>query len=113
MDLYTDIMRTNAKDDLKVNKDQSYGGLIFVISVLVFIGYIVALTNSAWRPWVLGAPVVLAVLGVLGITGWIGWTMLTTPPPAPLEAEMGSQPSGTTGASSASGSSTSKTDEKH
>src|SRR6266699_3685108 len=70
-------MRTNAKDDLKVNKDQSYGGLIFVISVLVFIGYIVALTNSAWRPWVLGAPVVLAVLGVLGITGWIGWTMLT------------------------------------
>jgi hypothetical protein len=97
--------------DLKVNKDQSYGGLIFVISVLVFIGYIVALTNSAWRPWVLGAPVVLAVLGVLGITGWIGWTMLTTPPPAPLEAEMGSQTS--TSSASASGSSPSKTDEKH
>src|SRR3989442_10498957 len=99
-------MRTNAKDDLKVNKDQSYGGLIFVISVLVFIGYIVALTNSAWRPWVLGAPVVLAVLGVLGITGWIGWTMLTTPPPAPIEADMGS----TTSTSTASAP---KTDEKH
>ncbi len=94
-----------------MNKDQSYGGLIFVISVLVFIGYIVALTNSAWRPWVLGAPVVLAVLGVLGITGWIGWTMLTTPPPAPLEADMGSTAS--TGTSSPSGSSTPKTDEKH
>jgi hypothetical protein len=94
-----------------MNKDQSYGGLIFVISVLVFIGYIVALTNSAWRPWVLGAPVVLAVLGVLGITGWIGWTMLTTPPPAPLEADMGSTTS--TSTSSAGGSSTPKTDEKH
>jgi hypothetical protein len=94
-----------------MNKDQSYGGLIFVISVLVFIGYIVALTNSAWRPWVLGAPVVLAVLGVLGITGWIGWTMLTTPPPAPLEADMGSTPS--TSTSSPSGSSSPKTDEKH
>jgi hypothetical protein len=91
-----------------MNKDQSYGGLIFVISVLVFIGYIVALTNATWRPWVLGAPVVLAVLGVLGITGWIGWTMLTTPPPAPLEAEMGSTTTG-----SASGSSPSKTDEKN
>jgi len=106
-------MRRNAKDDLKVNKDQSYGGLIFVISVLVFIGYIVALTNSAWRPWVLGAPVVIAVLGVLGITGWIGWTILTTPPPAPLEADMGSTPSGTSSTSSSSGSSSSKTDEKH
>ncbi|HZF21260.1 MAG TPA: hypothetical protein VEZ43_02180 [Dongiaceae bacterium] len=94
-----------------MNKDQSYGGLIFVISVLVFIGYVVALTNSAWRPWVLGAPVVLAVLGVLGITGWIGWTMLTTPPPAPLEADMGSTTS--TSTSSPSGSSTPKTDEKH
>ena len=89
-----------------MNKDQSYGGLIFMISVLVFIGYIVALTNSAWRPWVLGAPVVLAVLGVLGITGWIGWTMLTTPPPAPLEADMGS-------ATSTSTASAPKTDEKH
>jgi hypothetical protein len=95
-----------------VNKDQSYGGLIFVVSAIVFILYILALTNSVWRPWVLGAPVVLAVLGVLGITGWIGWTMLTTPPPAPLEAEMGSQPSGTS-TSSAGGSSSSKTDEKH
>jgi len=95
-----------------VNKDQSYGGLIFVISVLVVIGYIVALTNPTWRYWVVTVPVVLAVLGVLGITGWIGWTMLTTPPPAPLEAEMGSQPSGAA-SSSSGGSSASKTDEKH
>ena len=107
-------MRTHAKVDLEVNKDQSYGGLIFVISVLVFIGYIVALFNSEWRAWVLGAPVVIAVLGVLGITGWIGWTMLTTPPPAPLEAEMGGQASGsTTSSTSGSSSSPSKTDEKN
>ena len=112
MDLYTDIMRTNAKDDLKVNKDQSYGGLIFVVSVIVFLGYILALTNDVWRYWVTTVPVVIAVLGVLGITGWIGWTMLTTPPPAPLEAEMGATPSGTS-TSSSGGSSPSKTDEKH
>jgi hypothetical protein len=112
LDLYTDIMGTNTKDDLKVNKDQSYGGLIFVVSVIVFILYILGLTSSEWRPWILGAPVVIAVLGVLGITGWIGYTMLTTPPPAPLEAEMGATPSGTS-TSSGSGSSPSKTDEKH
>jgi hypothetical protein len=91
-----------------MNKDQSYGGLIFAVSAIVFVLYILALTSAFWRPWVLGAPVVLAVLGVLGITGWIGYTMLTTPPPAPLEAEMGA-----TTTSSASGSSPSKTDEKH
>ena len=99
-------MRTNAKDDLKVNKDQSYGGLIFVVSIIVLILYILGLTSSYWRPIVLGAPVVIAVVGVLGITGWIGWTMLTTPPPAPLEADMGS----TTSTSTASAP---KTDEKH
>jgi hypothetical protein len=105
-------MRRNAKDDQKVNKDQSYGGLIFVVSVLVFIGYIVALTNPTARYWVVTVPVVLGVLGILGITGWIGWTMLTTPPPAPLEADMGSTPSSTS-TTSGSGSSPSKTDEKH
>jgi len=86
-----------------VNKDQSYGGVIFVVSVLVFIGYIVGLTNNDWRPWILGAPVVIAVLGVLGITGWIGWTMLTTPPPAPLEADIGTStpaPAAPTGSTS-------------
>ena len=99
-------MSTNAKDDPKVNKDQSYGGLILAVSGIIFLLYIIALTSPEWRPWVLGAPVVLAVLGVLGITGWIGYTMLTTPPPAPLEADMGS----TTSSGTASAP---KTDEKH
>ena len=97
-----------------MNKDQSYGGLIFVISVVVFILYILGLTDAGWRPWILGAPVVIAVLGVLGITGWIGWTMLTTPPPAPLEAEIGaSTPSATQTQTAKSTSSAAKTDENH
>src|SRR5438105_15150408 len=105
-------MRINAMDDLQVSEGRTYGGLIFVSSVLVSIGDIVALAVTAWRPWVLGAPVVIAVLIVLGITGWIGWTMLTTPPPAPLEADMVSTTSATSSTSSSSGSSSWKTDEK-
>ncbi|TMI57350.1 transcriptional regulator [Candidatus Bathyarchaeota archaeon] len=85
-----------------MNKDQSYGGLIFAVSAIVFIVYLIFLTDPVLRTYAIDIPVVLGVLGILGITGWIGWTMLTTPPPAPLEAE----PS-TTGASS------SKPDEKH
>jgi len=88
-----------------LNKDQSYGGLIFVVSLLVVIGYLVSLwVGDPWRAYAIEIPVVLGVLGILGITGWIGWTMLTTPPPAPLEAE----PSTTV-----TGSSGSKPDEKH
>jgi len=71
-----------------LNKDQSYGGLIFVVSVLISLGYLFGLTRADFRAWLIGVPVVLAVLAILGITAWIGWTMLTTPPPAPLEAEM-------------------------
>jgi hypothetical protein len=87
-----------------LNKDQSYGGLIFAVSAIVFVVYLISLTDPGWRAYAIDIPVVLGVLGILGITGWIGWTMLTTPPPAPLEAE----PS-TTG----TGSSSSKPDEKH
>jgi multisubunit Na+/H+ antiporter MnhB subunit len=87
-----------------LNKDQSYGGLIFAVSAIVFIVYLISLTGEPWRTYAIEIPVVLGVLGILGITGWIGWTMLTTPPPAPLEAE----PSTTGTASSGS-----KTEEKH
>ena len=95
-----------------LNKDRSYGGLILVISIIVFIVYIIALTNDSWRAYAIDVPIVLGVLGILGITGWIGWTMLTTPPPAPLEADLGATPSTstTTGTSSMSGSA--KPDEK-
>ena len=82
-----------------MSKDQSYGGLIFVVSVLIALGYLFGLTRGDWRQWLIGVPVVLAVLGILGITAWIGWTMLTTPPPAPFEAEMGPPAPGSSGSS--------------
>ena len=87
-----------------MTKDQSYGGLIFVVSVLIVIGYLFGFTRPSLVWWLIGVPVVLAVLGILGITAWIGWTMLTTPPPAPLESEMGT--------SSAPASESSKAEEK-
>ncbi len=96
-----------------MNKDQSYGGLIFVVAVLVFIGYIIALTNDSWRTYAIDVPIVLGVLGILGITGWIGWTMLTTPPPAPLEADLGATPGTSSMSSSSSMSGSPKPDEKH
>src|SRR5216117_8354 len=86
---------------LDLNKDQSYGGLIFAVSAIVFIIYLISLTGEPWRTYAIEIPVVLGVLGILGITAWIGWTMLTTPPPAPLEAEPGATGTG------------SKPDEKH
>jgi len=77
-----------------MSKDQGYGFLIFLISVIVAIVYLLAFfgpymgwLSIEWNQWAIGLPVLLFVLLVLVISGWIGWTMLTTPPPAPLEAE--------------------------
>jgi len=76
-----------------MSKDQGYGFVIFIISLIVAIGYLVAFfapyigLPSVWHDWAIGIPVLLFVLLVLVISAWIGWTMLTTPPPAPLEAE--------------------------
>lgn len=93
-----------------MTKDQTYGGLILVVSIVVALLYITALFVPAAREWAIGAPVVIAVLAILGITGWIGYTMYSTPPPAPLESEMG-PPSSPAVPSSASESS--KMEEKH
>jgi hypothetical protein len=89
-----------------LNKDQSYGGLIFAVSAIVFVLYLIFLTDPVLRTYAIDIPVVLGVLGILGITGWIGWTMLTTPPPAPLEAEPSTTSTGTE-------SSDSKPEKKH
>ena len=76
-----------------MSKDQGYGFVIFLISIIVAIGYLVAFfapylgLPTAWQWWAIGIPVLLFVLLVLVISAWIGWTMLTTPPPAPLETE--------------------------
>ncbi len=84
-----------------MTKDQSYGGLILVVSVIVIVGYLFGLTKPDWQPWLIGVPVVVAVLGILGITAWIGYTMYSTPPPAPLEAELAS-PTNASGSSPSS-----------
>jgi predicted DNA-binding transcriptional regulator len=78
-----------------MSKDQSYGFLIFIISIIVAIVYLAAFFSQSigldrtgyWHDLAVGIPVLLFVLLVLVISGWIGWTMLTTPPPAPLETE--------------------------
>jgi len=89
-----------------LTKDQSYGGLILVVSIIVIVGYLFGLTRPEWQPWLIGVPVVIAVLGILGITAWIGYTMYSTPPPAPLESEL-TNPTGV-----ASSSPVSKPEEK-
>ncbi len=93
-----------------MTKDQSYGGLILVVSIVVIVLYLFGLTNPGWQPWLIGVPVVVAVLGILGITAWIGYTMYSTPPPAPLESELTSPIPGTTSSTASAG--TQKSDEK-
>ncbi len=85
------------------SKDQAIGGLIFLVCVVVAIGYIVALffpefivntlLNWGWTTtglqraefWLVAIPVFIAFIAILGIGAWIGWTMATTPPPKPIE----------------------------
>jgi len=86
-----------------VSKDQAIGWLIFLVCVVVAIGYIVALffpefiintlLNLGWERnqlirvefWLVAVPVFVAFVAVLAIGSWIGWTMATTPPPKPIE----------------------------
>ncbi len=83
-----------------VSRDQAIGGLIFIVCLVIIIGYLVALFGSTWvattflgnadraagvRYWLAEIPVLIAVVAVLGIGAWIGWTMATTPPPKPIE----------------------------
>jgi hypothetical protein len=80
-----------------VSKDQTIGGLIFVVCVVIIIGYIVSLFAPNYvvsllrlgsfdlKYWLVAVPVLIALVAVLGIGAWIGWTMATTPPPRPIE----------------------------
>jgi len=79
------------------SKDQTIGALIFLVCLVIIIGYIVALfgassvapllglSGEALRFWLVAVPVLIAFVAVLAIGAWIGWTMATTPPPKPLE----------------------------
>jgi len=82
-----------------VSKDQAIGGLIFIVCVVLIIGYIAGMffydpyiknvvnvgSLSGVRYWLVAVPVLIAFVAVLGIGAWIGWTMATTPPPKPIE----------------------------
>ena len=71
-----------------MGKDQAYGALVFLVSLLVAVaymsvfigGYIGLSFLKHLQELAIAIPVVLAVLAVLVILMWIGWTMLTTPP---------------------------------
>ena len=82
-----------------VSKDQAIGWVIFLVCVVVMIGYVVTLFGyeqiiEPWLPvgetsavqfWLVAIPVLIAFVAVLAIGAWIGWTMATTPPPKPIE----------------------------
>ncbi len=83
-----------------VSKDQSIGGLIFIVCLVVAIFYLVTLFYPWWlnilgigvieeslgiRFWIIAVPVFIAFVAIMGIGAWIGWTMATTPPPKPIE----------------------------
>ena len=77
-----------------VSKDQGIGGLIFLVCVIIAIGYTLGLfyygyilPTEKWSLafWLIAIPVYLAFILILGIGAWIGWTMATTPPPKPIE----------------------------
>jgi hypothetical protein len=91
-----------------VSKDQAIGWIIFLVCVVVIVGYIVTLFGyeQIIQPyldlgpagetgiifWLVAIPVLIAFVAVLAIGAWIGWTMGTTPPPRPIE-EMESEES--------------------
>jgi len=78
-----------------VSKDQSIGGLICLVCVVVGVLYTLGLFY--WGYWIQDAhawplsttlvalPVFIAFIAILAIGAWIGWTMATTPPPKPIE----------------------------
>ena len=83
-----------------VSKDQTIGGVIFIVCVIVAVGYFIALffteplrnmgliqDIASFRYWLLAIPVFIALIAVLAIGAWIGWTMATTPPPKPVEPQ--------------------------
>jgi hypothetical protein len=96
-----------------MTKDQSYGALILLVSVVIAASYLIGFLffGPAMALLLVEIPVVLAVLAILGITAWIGWTMATTPPPAPLETELASATTSGSG-STASQARTTEQEEK-
>lgn len=84
-----------------VSKDQSIGGVILAICVIIALFYTVTLFYPKWmidigwvggsgaedgiRFWLIAVPVFIAFIAIMAIGAWIGFTMATTPPPKPIE----------------------------
>ena len=81
-----------------MSKDQAIGGAIFIVCLLVAVGYVVTLFYPQWFEWIglsynsgdvqfwaVAIPVFIAFIAIMFIGAWIGWTMATTPPPKPIE----------------------------
>ena len=83
-----------------MSKDQAYGAIIFILCLIIAVGFIALVTVPQlvknvlpWIPWTvpelqfgaIAAVVLVAFLGIMFIGAWIGWTMATTPPPKPIE----------------------------
>jgi predicted DNA-binding transcriptional regulator len=81
-----------------VSKDQTIGGVIFILCLIVAIFYVLTLFYPTWvvnlgwartearvQFWIVAIPVFVAFIAIMGIGAWIGWTMATTPPPKPIE----------------------------
>ncbi|MGB9740423.1 MAG: transcriptional regulator [Candidatus Bathyarchaeia archaeon] len=81
-----------------VSKDQSIGGIILVVCVIVALFYTVTLFYPDWmisvgwasdkgsvQFWLVAVPVFIAFIAIMAIGAWIGLTMATTPPPKPIE----------------------------
>jgi len=85
-------------DIIMVSKDQSIGGVILLVCVVLALFYVVTLFYPDWminlgwakdveaiRFWLIAVPVFIAFVAIMLIGAWIGWTMATTPPPKPIE----------------------------
>ena len=80
-----------------VSKDQSIGGVILIVCLVVAVFYVVTLFAPGWlnvvgvtneaavQFWLIAVPVFVAFVAIMAIGAWIGWTMATTPPPKPIE----------------------------
>jgi H+/Cl- antiporter ClcA len=85
-----------------VSKDQSIGGIIFLLCAVIAVLYVVTLFYPDWiislrgldvtdagrfqvQFWLIAVPVFIAFVAIMAIGAWIGWTMATTPPPKPIE----------------------------
>ena len=75
-----------------VSKDQTIGGAICAVCVIIGVLYTVGLFWLGGNPlnWglsfgLIAVPVFVAFIAIMAIGAWIGWTMATTPPPKPIE----------------------------